>query len=102
MKAPPPSSILATWPSYLNLLDKTILDISAVISTPHSRRSRTQKIRLRILFSNTLSLHSLILYEVDHVIGTAFFHSLHSFQSGYYATDWIFIMIHVEYVCTYS
>ena len=74
LKAFLPSSILATSPARLNILDLITLIIlgegyedevphSEAFSTPHFGPN----IRLRILFSNTLSLH-LSLNVRDHVI----------------------------------
>ena len=64
-----PSSILATWPAHLNLLDLITLTLlgeqyklwsSSLWSLPHNTSSYLldSNIRLMILFSNTLSLHS--------------------------------------------
>ena len=77
LKALLPSSILATWPVYLNLLDIITLTIlgeryklwsSSLWSLFHSPFSSLlgPNTRLRILFSNTLSLHSSLNIR-DHV-----------------------------------
>ena len=77
LKALLPSSILATWPAHLNLLDLitlTILDercklwSSSLKSLLHSPFSSFlgANARLRILFLNSLSLHSTLNVR-DHV-----------------------------------
>ena len=76
LKALLPSSILATCPAHLNLLDLITLTIlseryklrsSSLWSLLHSFSSLlSPNIRLRILFSNTLSLNSSLNVR-DHV-----------------------------------
>ena len=77
LKAVPPSSILATWSAHLNLLDLITLPIlgeryklwnSPLGSLLHSPFSSLlgPNICIRILFSNTLSLHSSLNVR-DHV-----------------------------------
>ena len=77
LKALLTSSILATWSACLDILDLITLNIlgeryklwsSSLWSLPYSsfRSLLNPNIRLRILFSNTISLHSSLIVR-DHV-----------------------------------